>query len=472
MKSLFYRHPLIVLAFLAGFFIYNNYIKQPTLNVSVNEKLWQICVSKNDEEKKHCFDLPKFFAKGKVSVDVQNREIFVQYSDNIASTIDTKWEFNTKSNKLFLKKFVGNFSDRNNRYVGSNICSIDDANIFIGDIYADRFVDSMTKCHYEYTKLPPLEEIVEDMVEMARNGLLYKYSTGEYINRYSGFLKKYPLSDANQVTYNNMGYYLEQVGAYEAAIYVLNAVLEKYPQRVVAHLNIANAYWDSGERVKARKHYEEYVRLMKDQKKDLSNIPQTVYDRLKPTPPFTDSRDGQQYRVVEIDKQTWMAENLNYKPSDGNSWCYKSSVDNCTKYGRLYDWKTALTVCPSGWHLPSRQEWNILGQTLGSEHDPYDETGIIEWDGADKKLKAKHGWDDYYGENGNGTDDYGFSALPGGRRESDSNFYHVGMFGYWWTATAVDIAKAYSKHLYNGGKYLGEERNSQSYGFSVRCVQN
>jgi uncharacterized protein (TIGR02145 family) len=104
-----------------------------------------------------------------------------------------------------------------------------------------------------------------------------------------------------------------------------------------------------------------------------------------------DTRDGQTYKTVKIGTQTWMAENLNYQTKKG-SWCYENSTDSCKKYGRLYDWNTAKTACPTGWHLPSRQEWRILVTTAGGSES------------ADMKLKAKS----ERNQNGNGTDDYGF----------------------------------------------------------------
>jgi len=471
MRRLLYRNPLLAIAILAGFYIYNNYIKQPTLNVSLNEKQMKICVSKDNERKKHCFDLPEFFVSGNVSLKVQNGEIFVHYSNDKVSTIDTKWEFNKRSNKLFLRKFVGRFPDRQDHYGVDNVCSIDNANIFIGDIDEDRFVDSMTSCRYEYADLPPLQELSEDFAKMSK-GLdeLYEYSHYDYAKRYDAIFRTYPLSDATHVLYNNIGYYLEQAEAYDAAIYVLNTVLEKYPQRAVAHLNIADAYWGNGERGKARKHYEEYLRLMKDQKKDESKIPQTVYDRMKPAPPFTDSRDGQQYRIVEIDKQTWMAENLNYRPSDGSGWCYERSVDNCTKYGRLYDWNTALKACPTGWHLPSVQEWDDLMRTVGGDRKQYKDNYSNTswgWYGVGKKLKAGNGWVD----NGNGTDDYGFSALPGGVTDSEY-FADVKYCGFWWTATASKADEAHHRDMVSNNGNVRESTSSKRNGFSVRCVQN
>ncbi|MDR2694074.1 MAG: fibrobacter succinogenes major paralogous domain-containing protein, partial [Chitinispirillales bacterium] len=114
---------------------------------------------------------------------------------------------------------------------------------------------------------------------------------------------------------------------------------------------------------------------------------------------FTDSRDGKTYNTVKIGKQTWMAENLNYGTSSG-SWCYNDRDSYCKKYGRLYEWETAKKTCPSGWHLPSRQEWEALVTYAGG------------YEAAGKRLKSTIGWND----SGSGTDDYGFSALPGGGR--------------------------------------------------------
>ena len=166
---------------------------------------------------------------------------------------------------------------------------------------------------------------------------------------------------------------------------------------------------------------------------------------------YTDSRDGKTYKVTKIGLQTWMVENLNY---DANgSKCYGNK--DCTKYGRLYNWSTALKACPSGWHLPSKSEYEMLDKAVGGENV------------AGKKLKAKSCWSN----NGNGTDDYGFSALPGGNGSPGGSFNNVGNFGYWWSATEYDSNRTYHRYMgYDSGThwdYLGK-----SYLHSVRCVQD
>ncbi|MDR2693288.1 MAG: hypothetical protein LBB74_03625 [Chitinispirillales bacterium] len=113
-------------------------------------------------------------------------------------------------------------------------------------------------------------------------------------------------------------------------------------------------------------------------------------------------------------------------------------------------------VCPSGWHLPSNAEWSALVTAVDSM--------------AGKKLKAKSGWNDYNGASGNGTAEYGFSALPGGYRRSDGNFYDVGCYAYWWTATEYNADYAYFRLMDYINDFVYSDINSKSYGWSVRCV--
>jgi uncharacterized protein (TIGR02145 family) len=198
---------------------------------------------------------------------------------------------------------------------------------------------------------------------------------------------------------------------------------------------------------------------------------------------FTDDRDGKSYKTVKIGEQTWMAENLNYhKPGEtDSSWCYGNYNSNCKTYGRLYDWGTAMQgassssanpsgvqgVCPVGWHLPSRAEWDTLVTIAGG-------TSV-----AGKKLKAINGWKDYNGASGNGTDEFGFSALPGGHRysygtviDNDVYFSSAGDYGLWWTATEDTAGNAYVRYMHSGYDYVGSNDNGESYVRSVRCVSD
>ena len=217
------------------------------------------------------------------------------------------------------------------------------------------------------------------------------------------------------------------------------------------------------------------------------------------TPPvsntFTDSRDGKTYKKIAIGSQVWMAENLNYNVidskcygeggvvDDGGNWVALSEGEvsrNCAKYGRLYNWSTAMNgssssssrpsgvrgVCPVGWHLPSDAEWTTLTDYVGGAST----AGI--------KLKAGGGWG-----SGNGTDNYGFSALPGGGGLRGLLFVALENHGYWWSATeyAADsaiIRVMSSNSLISGGISDGAASSVQRGGFvkvgqfSVRCVQD
>jgi len=196
-------------------------------------------------------------------------------------------------------------------------------------------------------------------------------------------------------------------------------------------------------------------------------------DAAEPSGTFTDARDGKRYKTAVIGGKRWMAENLNYEPKNGNSWCYENDNSFCGKYGRLYDWETAAKVCPAGWHLPSRREWDILGRAAGGERRPGDRYDAVDWYGAGKALKAKSGWIDPVGKSGNGSDVYGWAALPGGYYGYyDSSFTAAEVDGYWWTATESWNDRAHSRNMYYGNGYLSENGFHKNVGLSVRCLKD
>ncbi len=169
---------------------------------------------------------------------------------------------------------------------------------------------------------------------------------------------------------------------------------------------------------------------------------------------LADARDGKKYKTVKIGNQTWMAENLNYEAPDSK--CYDNNSANCAKYGRLYDFETAMKVCPPGWHLPSKEEYEILDKAVGGEKV------------AGKKLKSKSGWNN----NGNGTDEFGFSALPGGFCYSVSFFYYAGNIGYWWSSSEYVSGRAHSLSMYYNLEPAYWYDFGKDFLFSVRCLQN
>jgi len=213
---------------------------------------------------------------------------------------------------------------------------------------------------------------------------------------------------------------------------------------------------------------------------------------------FCDKRDGKKYVYVQIGEQIWMAENLNYavcgsKCGIAGGFGYGSLTDsfaeNCDKYGRLYNWDAALTVCPDGWHLPSDTEWTALTDYVGNNMAGTKLKATSDWNCEvfyispvvieNAKLKVASGiiYD------GSGTDDYGFSALPGGGGYSSSggrgdSFSSYDCAGIWWSATEDSINSAYAYNRAIRYNFSSVERNSFRDGdkkanfLSVRCVKD
>ena len=175
---------------------------------------------------------------------------------------------------------------------------------------------------------------------------------------------------------------------------------------------------------------------------------------------FSDKRDGKVYKIVKIGNQVWMAENLAYKAKKG-CWAYDNDQTNVTKYGYLYNYKTAKKVCPDGYHLPTKEEFEIL---------------LKNYDGETRSKNSRARYKALI-LNGNS----GFSALLGGSRRSKGHSVGKGKFGnYWSVSDYSDLDFPYYKiftdswMLYVNGNGHGviQSHCKQTLGFSVRCVQD
>jgi uncharacterized protein (TIGR02145 family) len=172
---------------------------------------------------------------------------------------------------------------------------------------------------------------------------------------------------------------------------------------------------------------------------------------------FIDARDQQSYTWVKIGKQIWMAQNLNYD-APNSSWCYEDRGENSRIYGRLYSWEAAMKACPEGWHVPSDSEWDELKLFIKKVHPTTVGTN----------LKASKGWD----FNGNGTDRYGFDALPSGYRNNEEAFNLGGNSGFWWSSTSKDDHYAWARHLKFNYPFLNKFRGNKKFGFAIRCIKD
>jgi len=216
---------------------------------------------------------------------------------------------------------------------------------------------------------------------------------------------------------------------------------------------------------------------------------------------LTDSRDSKTYRTVVIGTQTWMAENLNFNANDSkcygegaqaevNDGIYKTLTEAewkayCATYGRLYSWATAMAlnpscnenecidliqtphhgICPTGWHIPSQAEWDELATTVGGTGDG----GNL---GSGTFLKAASGWDahDTYG---NGTDNYGFSAIPSGfLNNEEGSFSNVGRYGAWWGSLEQGTYGYLRRAATSSDRLYWNGWTKTKYLLSVRCVKD
>jgi uncharacterized protein (TIGR02145 family) len=203
------------------------------------------------------------------------------------------------------------------------------------------------------------------------------------------------------------------------------------------------------------------------------------------------SYSGQDYNTVLIGAQCWIIENLNIgtridgvdEQTDNSiieKYCYDDDENNCDEYGGLYQWDEMMQyitdtatqgICPDGWHIPTDFEWKVLEGTVDSQYP----VGDPEWDGtgyrgfdAGKNLKSTSGW---Y-SNGNGTNDYGFNARPGGSRYDDGSFHGLGIGASFSTSSDYDGVESWKRRLYYGSDEINRLLWDWVYGQSVRCLKD
>lgn len=192
-------------------------------------------------------------------------------------------------------------------------------------------------------------------------------------------------------------------------------------------------------------------------------------------------KSGNSYKSVVIGSQTWMAQNLNTShfrngdpipeaKSDAEwekagaegkpAWCYyEYKAENGTKYGKLYNWfavNDARGLSPAGWHIPTNTEWDKLATNLGG------------FAAATRKLKSTAGWDNEL----NGSNESGFSGLPGGILTKDILFEDMGVYGYWWSSTEEDKELAFNRSISEDQFAFEKASAFKKNGLSVRCIKN
>ena len=205
---------------------------------------------------------------------------------------------------------------------------------------------------------------------------------------------------------------------------------------------------------------------------------------------FTDPRDGRVHKTVKIGSQVWMAENLNVATfQNGDSipeaktieawiragemgapvWCYyENDSIGGSKYGRLYNWyavNDSRGIAPRGWKVPNYDEdWEQLKRFLGMQIPLT--TG--------KRLKSVSNWAPYGGTSGQGTDLYGFAAIPAGYRTCKGKFSSIEKTTCFWSFGKDKFGQAATSHSLDYDSdimYNSNENSTKCHGYSVRCLK-
>lgn len=162
---------------------------------------------------------------------------------------------------------------------------------------------------------------------------------------------------------------------------------------------------------------------------------------------FEDARDGQKYRVKEINGTRWFVQNLNFAV-EGGSMCYDREEDNCKTFGHLYTQDAALTACPEGTHLATDDDWKMLEIFAGGANT------------AAEKLRS------------NGSDDYAFTAMFGGYANKNGISVIQGEGAYFWTNKDVGDGRGMARSMFSTDKDVSTIAVDKGFWLAVRCVVN
>jgi len=191
---------------------------------------------------------------------------------------------------------------------------------------------------------------------------------------------------------------------------------------------------------------------------------------------FTDSRDGNIYNWVKIGDQTWFTENLKFK-ADSGCWAYNNDESLVAQYGYLYNWEVAsdTNTVPKGWHLPAKDEWEALLDTLSKMGLSIDTTFTAA---LAKSMASADSWNPSlnYGcpgsiDNNEFRNRTHFAALASGVMYEDTTFGGENYFGNWWTSDGKR-GKAYFYRIANGRTDVFQMKEPESMGLSIRCIKD
>jgi uncharacterized protein (TIGR02145 family) len=192
---------------------------------------------------------------------------------------------------------------------------------------------------------------------------------------------------------------------------------------------------------------------------------------------FTDLRDGEIYTTITIGSQTWMAENLRFNASGS----FLNPANPSLEYGRLYDWATSMNgnspstgnpsgvqgICPSGWHLPSDTEWNVLEVVLGLNPVDTNLLGLYPGNHA-PSMKSITGWNGL-----DGTNSSGLNIYPAGVYSVSNNYFgDLGEAAYFWSTVSIDTTYAGTRFFHAGLNGVARGGNPKMAGQSCRCLMD